>query len=230
MLDNIYTSGSPNGGRLIQVGAGALTLPALIHMPENAQGIVILTHGIEGSADGSHRTALNIAQTLYQEALATLVVDLFTTEEQQLDQGTDYFRLNTSIMEQRIMGMAEWLLENEETKNLSIGYFGAGATGAAVLIAAAERPDIVAAVVSAGGYIDKAQEYLRRITDPTLLIASQQDTQAVRMSQSALEVLTVEKQFEQVPGVKLLFETKESVARIAQLASQWFTKHLVPII
>lgn len=229
MIENTNTRDSSNNGRLVQVGAGAVSLAGLLHLPTDAHGIVILTHGIEGSVDGSHKTALAMAQVLFQDKIATLLVDLFTVEEQQLDAGTDYFRLNTSIMEQRISGIAEWLLQNDETQNLSIGYFGAGATGAAVLIAAAERPDVVVAIVSAGGYIDQAQDYLQRVLAPTLLIASAQNTQAVTQSQSALEHLTKEKRFEQVETGTSLFDTKESVVKVARLASEWFNTHLVTI-
>ena len=229
MTEDTNITESANNGRLVQVGAGAVTLAGLLHLPSEAHGIVILTHGIEGSADGSHQTALVIAQVLFQDNIATLLVDLFTPEEQQLDAGTDYFRLNTSIMEQRIAGMAQWLLENDETQHLAVGYFGAGATGAAVLIAAAERPDVVAAVVSAGGSLDQAQDYLPRVLTPTLLIAAQQDTQAVTQNQHVLEQLTKVKQFEQVEGGRSLFETKESVTKVAQLASAWFNTHLVTI-
>lgn len=229
MLESTNTDNSTNNGRLVQVGAGAVTLAGLLHVPSDAHGLVMLTHGIEGSADRSHNTALTMAQVLFQDKLATLLVDLFTSEEQQLDTGTDYFRLNTSIMEQRITGIAEWLLQNDETQNLSIGYFGAGATGAAVLIAAAERPDVVAAVVSAGGSLDAAQDYLRRVMAPTLLIASQQNTQAVTQSQSTLENLPNEKRFEQVEGGTSLFATQESISKVAGLASAWFNTHLVTI-
>ncbi len=232
MTENANTteSGSIPAGRLVQVGAGAVTLTGLLHLPADAHGMVLLTHGIEGSADGSHQTALSMAQVLYQDKLATLLVDLFSAQEQRLDEGTDYFRRNTSVMQQRIAGIAEWLLENNETQHLSIGYFGAGATGAAVLIAAAERPDVVAAVVSAGGYIDSAQDYLRRILAPTLLIASKQDTQAVTQDTAALENLAnQEKQFEQVEGGVSLFATKDSVVSVAKLASNWFNTHLITI-
>lgn len=221
---------SANNGRLVQVGAGAVTLAGLLHLPADAHGMVILTHGIEGSADGSHQTALTMAQVLFQDKLATLLVDLFTAEEQQLDEGTDYFRRNVSVMQQRIVGLAQWLLENDETQHLSIGYFGAGTTGAAVLIAAAERPDVVAAVVSAGGYIEQAQDYLQRVVTPTLLIAANQDTQAVTQDQSALTSLAnQDKQFEQIEGGESLFARKDNVNRVAQLASKWFNKHLVTI-
>ncbi len=229
MTQNTNITDSADNGRLIQVGAGAVTLAGLLHLPANAHGIVILTHGIEGKADGSHQTALAMAQVLYQDTIASLLVDLFTSEEQQLDEGTDYFRLNTSIMEQRITGVAQWLLERDETQHLSVGYFGAGAAGAAVLIAAAERPDIVAAVVSAGGTLDRAQDYLRRVLAPTLLIASVQNSQAVTQSQSALEHLPNEKHFEPIEADTSLFATKESVSQVAQLASQWFNTHLVTI-
>ncbi len=221
---------SANNGRLVQVGAGAVTLAGLLHLPTDAHGMVILTHGIEGSADGSHQTALAMAQVLFQDKLATLLIDLFTPEEQQLDEGTDYFRRNVSVMQQRIAGIAQWLLENDETQHLSIGYLGAGATGAAVLIAAAERPDVVAAVVSAGGYIEQAQDYLQHVVTPTLLIAAKQDTQAVTQAQSALESLAnQDKQFEQIEGGASLFVLKDNVNSVAQLASQWFNKHLVTI-
>ena len=230
MAEDTNTTNSADNGRLIQVGAGAVTLAGLLHLPVDAHGLVIITHGIEGSTESSHQTALAMAQVLFQDNIATLLIDLFTADEQQLDNGTDYFRHNTSVMEQRIAGTAQWLLENDETQHLSIGYFGAGATGSAVLIAAAERPDVVAAVVVAGGSLDQAQDYQQRVLAPTLLIASSQNTQAVTQNQQALEHLGKEKHFEQIDaGASSLFIGKESVVKVAQLASQWFNTHLVTI-
>ena len=230
MPENTNTTNSADNGRLIQVGAGAVTLAGLLHLPVDAHGLVIITHGIEGSTESSHQTALTMAQVLFQDNIATLLIDLFTADEQQLDDGTGYFRSNTSVMEQRIAGTAQWLLENDETQHLSIGYFGAGTTGAAVLIAAAERPDVVAAVVVAGGSLDQAQDYLQRVLTPTLLIASSQNAQAVTQNQQALEHLGKEKHFEQIDaGASSLFIGKESVVKVAQLASQWFNTHLVTI-
>ena len=217
-------------GRLIEITAGAVTLPALFHMPTNPRGLVVLTHGIEGSADGTHASTLAIASQLHQASLATLVVDLFSTGEEQLDAGTDYFKLNTSIMEQRIIGISEWTQDNAATSNLSLGYFGAGAAGAAVLISAAERPDVVKAVVAAGARLDLTEDALRRILAPTMLIAAQQDTNAVQQNQQALENLTQTKRFEQIPGVNTLWTSQDSIARIAQLAGEWFAQHLEPIV
>lgn len=217
-------------GRLIEISAGAVSLPALFHMPTNPRGLVVVTHGIEGIADGSHASALALASQLHQSSLATLVVDLFSTGEEQLDAGTDYFKGNTSIMEQRIIGIAEWTQDNAETSNLSLGYFGAGAAGAAVLIAAAERPDVVKAVVAAGARLDLAGDSLRRVLAPTMLIAAQQDIHAVQQNQQAIESLTQAKRFEQIAGVNTLFSSQDSIARIAQLAGEWFVQHLEPIV
>ena len=217
-------------GRLIEITAGAVTLPALFHMPTNPRGLVVLTHGIEGITDGTHASTLAIASQLHQASLATLVVDLFSTGEEQLDAGTDYFKGNTSIMEQRIMGIAEWTQDNAETSNLPLGYFGAGAAGAAVLIAAAERPDVVKAVVAVGARLDLAEDAPRRILAPTMLIAAQQDTNAIQQNQQAMESLTQTKRFEQIAGVNTLFSSKESITRIAQLAGEWFAQHLEPIV
>ena len=217
-------------GRLIEVAAGAVTLPALFHVPTHPRGIVVLTHGIEGSADGSHASALAIASQLHQASLATLVVDLFSPGEQQLDEGTGYFKQNTSIMEQRIIGLSEWTQDNIVTSNLSLGYFGAGVAGAAVLIAAAERPDVVKAVVAASARLDLVENSLRRILAPTMLIAAQQDTNAVQQNQQALEGLTQPTRFEQIAGVNALFSSQDSIGRIAQLAGEWFAQHLEPIV
>jgi dienelactone hydrolase len=133
-------------------------------------------------------------------------------------------------MEQRITGIAEWLREQAEIQNLSIGYFGTGVSGAAALIAAAERPDIVRAVVSASGRIDMAQDYLHSILAPTMLIVAQNDTAAVRRHQDTLEQLSVDKQFEQIPGASSLFENSHALNEVARLAGQWFTRWLIPIV
>ena len=217
-------------GRLIEVTAGAVTLPALFHVPTNPRGLVVLTHGIAGITDGTHTSTLAIASQLHQASLATLVIDLFSTGEELLDTGTDYFRLNTSIMEQRIIGIAEWTQDNAETSNLSLGYFGAGAAGAAVLIAAADRPDVVKAVVAVGARLDLTEDALRRILAPTMLIAAQQDTNAIQQNQQAMESMAQTKRFEQIAGVNTLFSSQESITRIAQFAGEWFAQHLEPIV
>ncbi|HLG64592.1 MAG TPA: CocE/NonD family hydrolase [Ktedonosporobacter sp.] len=222
-----------NDGRLISVGAGALNLNAILHVPPHARGLVILASGIEDSTSTPHQDALALSRAFFNKHLASLLVDLFIIEERQMDQQTAFFRHNADIMQQRLIGIADWLLQNQETANFSIGCFGSGTCGAAALIAAAQRPDAIRAVAAAAGRLDLAQQYLPRITVPTLLLAPEKDSAAVQANQQALEHLeglTTNKQFEQVPGVSSLFETSNALTEVARVTSEWFARWLIPIV
>lgn len=226
-------TGGPEGsrhGRVIRVGAGAVERNGLLSMPPNARGLVLLAQGVEGIEHNSSYAAIAEEQAFYTSGLATLLIDLFDAAERKLDAETGYFRTNTSIMEQRIVGIAEWLTENAETQNLAVGYFGIGSSGASALIAAAERPDVVHAVVAAGAQLDTAEDYLRRVMAPTLLIAAEKDAAGVKMAQEALESLAVEKRFEQIAGVASLSEGQNVVSELVRLASEWFAQRLEPIV
>lgn len=217
MIENTHTSDSSINGQLVPVDAEAVGLIGLLHIPTDAHGIVILPHGVHAVETLTHNSALAIAHTFFKSGLATLVVDLFTTEEQKLDAASSFFRANTDIMQQRIVGIAEWLSQNDLTRTFSIGYFGTGVIGAATLIAAAKRPDFVAAVVSVDSQLAVVQDHLRRILTPTMLIASSTNQGIVKMHQDALAQIAVEKRFEQV---------QESSDDIAPLAGTWFSQHL----
>jgi putative phosphoribosyl transferase len=230
MIESTHLSDNTKHGRLFHITAQEVILSGILNIPADARGVVLLTHDIEGVAKHPHEYAISLAQSFYTNGLATLVVDLFASEERQVDKETAFFRTNTSIMQQRITGIAEWLREQPEITNLSIGYFGTDVSGAAALIAAAERPDIVRAVVSASGRLDMAQDYLSRILAPTILIVAQHDTAAVRRHQDTLGQLTVDKQFEQIPDVSSLFENAHTRDEVARLAGQWFTRWLTPIV
>ncbi|HZO71760.1 MAG TPA: hypothetical protein VFB60_06120 [Ktedonobacteraceae bacterium] len=221
-----------NDGRLISVGAGALNLSAILHTPPHARGLVILANGIEDSTSTPHQDALALSRVFFNNNLASLLVDLFIIEEQQMDQQTAFFRYNADIMQQRLIGLADWLLQNQETANFSIGCFGSGACGAAALIAAAHRPDAIHAV-AATGQLDLAQQYLPRITVPTLLLAPEKDSAAVQANQQAfehLEGLTTNKQFEKIPGASSLFETSSALAEVTRITGEWFARWLIPIV
>jgi dienelactone hydrolase len=203
-----------------------------LSIPDNARGVIVL-------AQGSRNIESNVpiaifADVLQGAGLATLAVHLLTDDEEELDRSTQFFRLNVSILHQRIIGIANWLLENPATRNLSIGYFGTGVTGAAVLIAAAERPDPVYAVVAVGARTDLAQEYLSRVLAPTFLIVGENDSATTNMNREALKQIPAEveanKRIETISGATGLFETPELVNKVAELASQWFQRHLEPIV
>jgi len=220
------TPSNTSDGRLIVVNAEAVELKGILNVPQNAKGLVILACGVDDTVP--HQRAISHASTFYSGGLATLIVDLFTGEEQALDKETGYFRLNTEVMQQRISAMSNWLLEQPETQHFTLGYFGSGTSGAAALIAAAERPDVVAAVVSAGGRVDLVRDALSRhhITAATLLIAAEKDEAAVKLNTEMLELLTARKKFEKIPGASSLYEERRVQDEVSRLALEWFTDWL----
>lgn len=225
------TNGAENerNARLLSVDGGAVTLKGILDIPAGARGVVLLAHGVE-SAEDTHQNALVQAGMFYDSGLATLLVDLISSAELQLDQQTGFFRNNVDIMQQRILGIAEWLTVQEETQNLAVGYFGTGVSASAVLIAAGRRPDVVRAIVAAGRTYEEAQQEANRVVAPTLLVAAERDQEALKANQSLLDVLTAEKQLEQIGGADSLFESKESISEFARRAGAWFTRWLEPIV
>ena len=227
---NIGTPGNSNELHEFPIEGGAITLHGILSVPDRAHGLVILPRGIKvQESDTAQRRAVAQTSSFHQQGLATLLVDLFSSQEHDLDMQTGYFRDNIEVMQQRITSLAEWLSQYPRVQELSIGLLGTGSIGTATLIIAAERPDLIDAVVVAEGRFDLAKESLPRITIPTLLIAPAQDSAAVQANQEALNLLTAEKALEQVGGVSSLFESDEGTKEMLRLAGQWFAGHLVTI-
>ena len=218
------TSQGNNIDRLVQVAAGALFLDGHLTIPENARGIVLFPYAIENEQRVSYTAGL--AWLLNEQGIATLLVDLLTPEEKALDKETGFFRENVNVLHQRIIGIANWLIETPETQNLRICYFGVGVTGAAVLIAAAERPDAVVTVIATAQRLDLARDYLPRVEAPVLLLGGENDSQANESSRLALEQLRAEKKLETIAGAGHLFEDTSTLEEVARLAIQWFEQHL----
>jgi len=218
------TSQGNNIDRLVQVAAGALFLDGHLTIPENARGIVLFPYAIENEQRVSYTAGL--AWLLNEQGIATLLVDLLTPEEKALDKETGFFRENVNVLHQRIIGIANWLIETPETQNLRICYFGVGVTGAAVLIAAAKRPDAVVTVIATAERLDLARDYLPRVEAPVLLLAGENDSQANESSRLTLEQLRAEKKLETIGGAGHLFEDTSTLEEVARLAIQWFEQHL----
>lgn len=217
-------------GLLVRIGAEAVELNGILHIPQDARGLIILAHGIEDNQKNPHQNVIALASAFQQHGLATLQVDLFSSDELALDERTAFFRQNVDIMQQRMVGTAEWFLENPSTDNLSIGYFGMSEVGAAAIGAAAMRPDIAAAVVAVGDSGDLGYEYAPRVLAPTLLLAAEGDKDAVEHNRRLLDLLTSEKKLEVVPGEASLFETQHGFDEVARLVGGWFAHWLVPIV
>ena len=163
---------------------------------------------------------------LRRAGLATLLLDLLTAEEEAVDERTGQYRFDIGLLANRLMSATDWLAHSPETYRLTIGYFGASTGAGAALVAAAERPDKVQAVVSRGGRPDLAGAALARVRTPTLLIVGGHDRLVLTLNQEALAQLQDGKQLEVVPGATHLFEEPGALEAVAQLARDWFLRYL----
>jgi putative phosphoribosyl transferase len=162
---------------------------------------------------------------LQQGGLATLLMDLLTPEEEQVDLRTAHLRFDIPLLAERLVNATDWLARNSDTSTLRVGYFGASTGGGAALVAAAERPNRVAAVVSRGGRPDLAGPALPRVQAPTLLIAGGHDEPVIELNQKAQAQLRNYNRMEIVPRATHLFEEPGALERVAELALAWFRRY-----
>ena len=193
-------------------------------VPETARGVVLFAHG-SGSSRYSSRNRY-VAQELNTAGLATLLIDLLTSEEEAVDVRTRRLRFDIPLLARRLLYAVDWLRADESTQGLRIGCFGASTGGGAALVAAAERPADIVAVVSRGGRPDLAGDALSRVRAPTLLIVGGDDTPVIGMNRTAMAQLRAPVQLEIVPGASHLFEEPGTLERVAALARDWFADHL----
>jgi putative phosphoribosyl transferase len=211
-------------GHDVTVTSGSVTLRGLLGVPPDAHGVVLFAHG-SGSGRLSSRNNF-VARSLQESALATLLIDLLTDNEERSDARTGHLRFNIDFLAQRLEAATDWLSQSAETSALRIGYFGASTGAAAALVAAARKPEQVSAVVSRGGRPDLAGEYLSKVKTPTLLIVGSRDVPVIPLNEDALAQLRCEKKLEIVTGASHLFEEPGTLEVVAKLAASWFTKYL----
>jgi len=222
----VKTSTLSTGERVVQVEAGPVTVEANLSVPPAATGLVVFAHG-SGSSRHSSRNRY-VAGVLQQAGLATLLLDLLTAEEEQIDRFTAHLRFDIPLLARRVAGAARWAHQNPDLERLPIGLFGASTGAAAALVAAAELPERIGAVVSRGGRPDLAEDALPRVQAPTLLLVGSLDAPVIGMNEEALEQMTAEKQLVIVPGATHLFEEPGTLEEVARLATDWFARHLRP--
>ena len=210
--------------QLVQVPAGAVTLQGNLDVPAGAHGVVLFAHG-SGSSRHSPRNRY-VAGVLREAGLATLLMDLLTADEEAIDLQTQRLRFDIGLLADRLVGATDWLAQNPHSRDLKIGYFGASTGAAAALVAAAERPAAVGAIVSRGGRPDLAGAALPRVRAPTLLIVGGNDVPVIGMNQEAMAQLHVENKLEIVPGATHLFEEPGALEEVARLAREWFERYL----
>jgi putative phosphoribosyl transferase len=209
---------------LVQIPADGVLLEGDLSVPRDAGGIVVFAHG-SGSGRFSPRNRA-VADVLVRAGLATLLMDLLTAQEERVDLRTAQLRFDIDLLGRRVIATIDWLATETAVKDLSVGCFGASTGAAAALVAAADRPERVGAVVSRGGRPDLAGDALRRVTAPTLLIVGGNDPEVLALNRAALAALAGEARLEIVPGATHLFEEPGALERVAQLARDWFLRHL----
>ena len=205
---------------LVEIPARGHKLNGILNLPGDAKGIVLFAHG-SGSSCFSSRNQY-VARELQQAGLATLLFDLL--DEQEAADRAKVFDI--SLLAERLKTGAAWVQQQEELSSLRLGYFGASTGAAAALVAAADQPSNVKAVVSRGGRPDLAGSALPQVKAATLLIVGGDDEPVVELNRRALAQLRCEKQLKIVPGATHLFPEPGALEKVAFLASQWFQLHL----
>ena len=210
--------------QLVSVIIGDVTLEGNLVIPHGAIGIVLFAHG-SGSSRYSTRNRY-VAEVLQQAGLATLLLDLLTMEEEEIDLRTRHLRFDIGLLASRLVGATDWLLQNPDTQQLKIGYFGASTGAGAALVAAAKRGEVVKAIVSRGGRPDLAGSALPQVKAPTLLIVGGDDLPVIAINEDAMAQLHSIKRLEIVPGATHLFAEPGKLTAVANLAKEWFTHYL----
>jgi len=213
--------------RTVSIKAGHVKLEGLLSIPKAATGLVVFVHG-SGSSRLSVRNQY-AAKLMNQAGLATLLFDLLTPQENQVDEITREYRFNIELLSQRTISTIDWISEHTQLQKLSIGLFGASTGAAAALYAAKARPNEVECVVSRGGRPDLAMPALPEVLAPTLLIVGGLDIEVLQLNQQALqamEIMKTECDLLVVDGATHLFEESDTLQTAAEAAKQWFLRHL----
>jgi putative phosphoribosyl transferase len=204
-----------------------VTLDGTLVVPEGAIGIVLFAHG-SGSSRFSPRNRF-VARVLNDAGLATLLLDLLSPTEEAVDDVTRHHRFNIPLLAGRLASAIDWLGVQPDTAQLRVGLFGASTGGGAALVAAAERPRRVGAVVSRGGRPDLAGEALRLVEAPTLLLVGQRDDVVIELNADARDRMRAHVRLEIIPGASHLFEERGTLEKVAEAAREWFVRYIASV-
>ena len=208
----------------ISIEAGKVTLDGVLGLPKKTNVVVLFAHG-SGSSRHSPRNRY-VAQVLQSQGIGALLFDLLTRDEESIDDSTGELRFNIPFLAERLKDATRWLIHRPDMPTARFGYFGASTGAAAAMVAAADMPSEIHAIVSRGGRPDLAGPSLQAVRTPTLLIVGGDDEPVIGMNQDALAQLRCEKKLVIVPGATHLFEEPGTLEEVAKLAAQWFKLHL----
>jgi dienelactone hydrolase len=210
----------------IRIRLDGVHLDADLTIPRRATAIVLFAHGT-GIGRKCPRNRL-VAEQLQRAGLATLLLDLLTPDEERADAHTGVHRFDIPLLAARFGEVTDLVGRRPETRYMRVGYFGASTGAAAALVAAAERPGAVSAVVSGDGRPDLAHPFLEHVTAPTLLVVGGDDVHVLDLNREALHALGGPKRLEVVPGAAHPFEEPAALEIVARLARDWFERYLAP--
>ena len=220
------STAGPQVSHAVSIPASGVWLPGDLTLPRRSRGIIVFAHG-SGSSRLSPRNR-QVATRLQESGFGTLLFDLLTEREERVDAVTGTLRFDIDFLASRLVQATEWLVARADIRSLPLGYFGASTGDAAALVAAGEKPDLIAAVVSRGGRPDLAGSYLEKVAAPTLLIVGGADHAVIGMNRAALARLAAQiKELAIVPGATHLFEEPGALERVSDLADEWFSRHLL---
>ncbi|MGE5185869.1 MAG: hypothetical protein ACM31C_27620 [Acidobacteriota bacterium] len=168
-------------------------------------GLVIVVHGSERNR--------HVASMLQHEGLDTRVLDLPDSDVDAIADGI-------------VAATDEIALASPD---LPIGYFASGRGAAAALIAAARRPDAIAAVVSRCGRPDLSGASLAAVRAPTLMIVGGGDKLVVRANREAAARMLAPNQVSIILGASNQFAEPGTLDEVARLAASWFLDHFTPV-
>ena len=211
--------------RLIYIPVGRAEIQGDLHIPAKSTSIVVFAHG-SGSSRHSPRNKY-VADVLNDAGIATLLIDLLTTDEELIDFQTARLRFDIDLLADRLTTVTHWLRGQSATDKLHLGYFGASTGAAAALVAAGREPQFVEAIVSRGGRPDLAGSWLKKVQAPTLLIVGGNDKVVIELNYQAAAELRAEHRLEIIPNAAHLFEEPGALEQVAALARDWFDEHLI---
>jgi dienelactone hydrolase len=207
--------------RPVRITIGPVTLDGYLAVPDGARGVVVFAHG-SGCGRHSPRNRF-VAETLHEGGLATLLFDLLTEEEDFQERFTHQPRYDIGLLAHRLIDATDWLARRPEASGLQVGYFGVSTGGGAALVAAAERPAAVGAVISRIG-----RPELARVRAPTLLIMGGADAPVIDLNRRAMARMSAPVSLEIIPGATHQFDEPGALERVAQLVRRWFECYLTP--
>lgn len=205
------------------IPAGEVNLEGELELPGNPAGVVIFAHG-SGSSRFSPRNRF-VARTLREAGLGTLLFDLLTPEDEQIDLITGRLRFDIDLLATRLVAVTRWLKRESRAEGLPLGYFGSSTGGGAALVAAAKLGQEIRAVVSRGGRPDLAFDWLTKVKSPTLFLVGNLDSIVIDLNQKAQSQMNCLCELIIIPNATHLFEEPGALEFVAHEAAAWFNRH-----